>query len=284
MLLRFTKMHGLGNDFMVVDAVTQKIFFSKEMIRRLGDRHFGIGFDQLLVVEPPYDPELDFHYRIFNQDGSEVQMCGNGARCFVRFVTEHELTNKREIKVSTMAGTLTLKLNSDDSVTVNMGKPVLELSKIPVANVQGEPLYPLVLENKEYLFFPVSMGNPHAVFFVDEILEDEFFKVGKALQDHEFFPEKVNVEFAVQKDPNSFEVRVFERGCGETLACGTGACASAVSSFLNGYTKRNVTVELLGGKLEIEWNKENNHVYMTGPAKTVFDGNLYINCDLKEEM
>lgn len=225
MLLRFTKMHGLGNDFMVVDAVTQKIFFSKEMIRRLGDRHFGIGFDQLLVVEPPYDPELDFHYRIFNQDGSEVQMCGNGARCFVRFVTEHELTNKREIKVSTMAGTLTLKLNSDDSVTVNMGKPVLELSKIPVANVQGEPLYPLVLENKEYLFFPVSMGNPHAVFFVDEILEDDFFKVGKALQDHEFFPEKVNVEFAVQKDPNSFEVRVFERGCGETLACGTGACA-----------------------------------------------------------
>lgn len=275
MLLRFTKMHGLGNDFMVVDAVTQKIFFSKEMIRRLGDRHFGIGFDQLLVVEPPYDPELDFHYRIFNQDGSEVQMCGNGARCFVRFVTEHELTNKREIKVSTMAGTLTLKLNSDDSVTVNMGKPVLELSKIPVANVQGEPLYPLVLENKEYLFFPVSMGNPHAVFFVDEILEDEFFKVGKALQDHEFFPEKVNVEFAIQKDPNSFEVRVFERGCGETLACGTGACAVAVAALERGLCHGEVEINLKGGKLRVNRNSA-GEVMMTGPATTVYEGTIEI--------
>ena len=194
---------------------------------------------------------------------------------YVLGVTEHELTNKREIKVSTMAGTLTLKLNSDDSVTVNMGKPVLELSKIPVANVQGEPLYPLVLENKEYLFFPVSMGNPHAVFFVDEILEDEFFKVGKALQDHEFFPEKVNVEFAVQKDPNSFEVRVFERGCGETLACGTGACAVAVAALERGLCHGEVEINLKGGKLRVNRNSA-GEVMMTGPATTVYEGTIEI--------
>ncbi len=277
MRLRFTKMHGLGNDFMVVDAVTQKIFFSKELIRRLSDRHFGIGFDQLLVVEPPYDPELDFHYRIFNQDGSEVQMCGNGARCFVRFVTEHGLSSKKEIKVSTMAGRLTLKINPDGLVSVNMGKPVFDLDKIPCRASGDGPLYDLILKNKPLKFFPVSMGNPHAVFFVPLINDEEFFDVGKLLQDHEFFPEKVNVEFVkVIAQEQKLEVRVYERGCGETLACGTGACAAFAAALELGLLKNEEARAVLrGGSVSVSLTKE-GEVIMTGPADTVYEGIIEI--------
>ena len=181
MLLRFTKMHGLGNDFMVVDGVTQKVFFSSDLIKRLADRHFGVGFDQLLLVEPPFDPEVDFHYRIFNADGSEVQMCGNGARCFVRFVVDHNLTNKRDILVSTVSGVLRLKLNDDDTVTVNMGSPELVPEKIPFkASAQATEYTIKLKDGTEFKHGAVSMGNPHATFFFDDVKTAPVEKIGRA--------------------------------------------------------------------------------------------------------
>ena len=275
--MQFSKMHGLGNDFMVVDGVTQKVFFSQELIKKLADRHFGIGFDQLLLVEPPFDPEVDFHYRIFNADGSEVQMCGNGARCFVRFVVDHNLTNKRDIKVSTVSGVLRLKLNDDDTVTVNMGAPEFEPCKIPFNAPARADSYKITLsDGTEFSHGAVSMGNPHAVFFFDDVKTAPVEKYGKELECHKNFPEKVNVGFAQVVNNHSLNLRVFERGCGETLACGTGACAVAVSCMLNDLTERAVNVELLGGILSIEWNEKDNHVYMTGPAEIVFDGTIEV--------
>ena len=268
-------MHGLGNDFMVVDGVTQKIFFSPELIKRLSDRHFGVGFDQLLLVEPPYDPEVDFHYRIFNADGSEVQMCGNGARCFVRFVVDHGLTNKRDIKVSTVSGVLRLKLNNDDSVTVNMGVPQLEPEKLPFkADVQSESYELCVKGFDNVKIGAVSMGNPHAVINVKDVKTAPVHERGALVERHERFPERVNVGFSQKVNEHEINLRVFERGCGETLACGTGACASVVACFLNGYTDRKVFVNLLGGKLEISYDKNNNHVYLKGPARTVYEGEI----------
>lgn len=280
MRLKFTKMHGLGNDFMVVDGVRQKIFFSKEMIRRLADRHFGVGFDQLLLVEPPYDPELDFHYRIFNADGEEVQMCGNGARCFVRFVTDHELCRRREIKVSTMAGRLTLRLNPDDSVTVNMGHPVFDRAKIPLDTREEGPEYHLEFEGRKLPFYAVSMGNPHAVFPVSDIDETTFKGVGELLQQHPLFPERVNVGFVKKTADNALTLRVFERGCGETLACGSGACAAAVTCIEAGLVSSPVKVTLPGGTLEIAYRPErlggSGEIIMTGPATRVYEGSIEI--------
>lgn len=277
MILKFSKMHGLGNDFMVVDGVTQKIFFSPELIKRLSDRHFGVGFDQLLLVEPPYDPEVDFHYRIFNADGSEVQMCGNGARCFVRFVVDHGLTNKRDIKVSTVSGVLRLKLNNDDSVTVNMVVPQLDPEKLPFkAEAQSES-YELCVKGFDAVTIgAVSMGNPHAVINVKDVKTAPVHELGSLVEKHERFPEKVNVGFSQKVNDHEINLRVFERGCGETLACGTGACAAVVAGIVQHRLVSPVKVNLPGGSLNISWDGKNSPVMMSGPAVLVYEGQIVI--------
>lgn len=276
MLVNFTKMHGLGNDFVVIDNVTQNVFFNQEVISRLADRNFGIGFDQFLVVEPPYDPELDFHYRIFNADGSEVEQCGNGARCFARFVVNKGLTNKRSIGVSTKSGKIVLHVENDGQVTVNMGVPVFEPSKVPFRAKKAEKTY--ILRDGEQTIFAgvVSMGNPHCVIEVDDISQAPLETVGRSMEKHERFPQKVNVGFSQIIDPQHIKLRVFERGVGETLACGTGACAAMVVGRQQGKLDETVNVDLPGGRLRIQWQGEGKPVKMTGPATIVFDGQVHI--------
>ncbi|MGY5451243.1 diaminopimelate epimerase [Agarivorans sp. MS3-6] len=276
MLVNFTKMHGLGNDFVVIDNVTQNVFFNQEVISRLADRNFGIGFDQFLVVEPPYDPDLDFHYRIFNADGSEVEQCGNGARCFARFVVSKGLTNKRSIGVSTKSGKIVLHVESDGQITVNMGVPEFEPSKIPFRAKKAEKTYILRGEEQTVFAGVVSMGNPHCVIDVDDITQAPLDTLGKSLEKHERFPQKVNVGFSQIIDENNIKLRVYERGVGETLACGTGACAAVVVGRQQGKLAENVNVDLPGGRLRIQWQGEGKPVKMTGPAVMVFDGQVHL--------
>lgn len=276
MLVKFSKMHGLGNDFMVVDSVTQKIFFTPEKIRFLANRHFGIGFDQLLVVEPPYDPDMDFHYRIFNADGSEVQQCGNGARCFARFVTMKGLTNKDIINVSTVSGNIVLKLTEDGLVTVNMGVPVLDPCKIPFKAMKQEKTYILQVEDGTILCGCASMGNPHCVIEVPSVKDTDVDKIGPLVENHERFPEKVNVGFMQVVNRHEINLRVYERGAAETLACGTGACAATVVGIILSRIESPVIVHLPGGVLDISWNGINSPVMMTGPAELVYDGEINI--------
>ena len=226
MHFHFSKMHGLGNDFMVVDCLTQNIFFSPDLIRRLADRNRGIGFDQLLVVEAPYDPETDFHYRIFNSDGTEVEQCGNGARCFARFVRMKGLTNRTTILVSTKKGKMSLKVEDDDQITVNMGEPQFEPNKIPFKATQAEKTYLLRAEDKTLFCGAVSMGNPHCVTVVDDVDNYDVDKYGPLVEGHERFPERVNAGFMEIVSPSEIKLRVYERGAGETQACGSGACAA----------------------------------------------------------
>lgn len=274
MLIQFSKMHGLGNDFMVVDGVTQKIFFSPEMIRRLADRHFGIGFDQLLLVEPPYDPEQDFHYRIFNADGSEVQQCGNGARCFARFVRLKGLTNRDRIAVSTMSGRIVLQLEHDNQVTVNMGVPEFEPAKVPFRAQKAEKTYLLRVAEQTVMCGVVSMGNPHCVLEVENVKTAPVETLGAELESFDRFPERVNVGFMELVSANEIRLRVFERGAGETMACGTGACAAAVVGIAQGKLRDRVKVHLPGGTLQIAWKGPGTPVFMTGPAEHVFDGEI----------
>lgn len=276
MLLNFTKMHGLGNDFMVVDGVTQNVFLSKEQIKKLADRNFGIGFDQLLMVEPPYDPELDFHYRIFNSDGSEVQQCGNGARCFARFVQLKGLTNKTAIKVSTKSGNMVLYLEGDDQVTVNMGRPIFEPKKIPFVANQQEKTYLLQTPEKTVMAGVVSMGNPHGVIVVDDLESADVLGLGAELEKHERFPENANIGFMQIINSEHIKLRVFERGAGETLACGSGACAAVVIGRIQDLLGNKVQVDLPGGSLHIRWHDESSPVKMTGPAQYVFDGQIHL--------
>ncbi|GAA3542530.1 diaminopimelate epimerase [Zobellella aerophila] len=273
-MIHFSKMHGLGNDFMVVDGVTQKVFFNPEVIRQLADRHFGIGFDQLLLVEPPYDPELDFHYRIFNADGSEVEQCGNGARCFARFVRLKGLTNKDRIRVSTQKGTIVLQLENDNQVTVNMGVPEFEPANIPFKAQKAEKTYLVRTREQTLMCGAVSMGNPHCVLEVDDVNTAPVETLGAELESHERFPERVNVGFMQIVNAKEARLRVFERGAGETLACGTGACAAAVMGISWGKLAERVQVHLPGGTLTISWKGPGKPVYMTGPAEHVFDGQL----------
>ncbi|WP_076415934.1 diaminopimelate epimerase [Shewanella sp. UCD-KL12] len=278
-MIHFTKMHGLGNDFMVVDGVTQNVFFSPDQIKRLADRNFGIGFDQLLLVEPPYDPELDFHYRIFNADGSEVEQCGNGARCFARFVRNKGLTNKQKVRVSTSSGKITLRLERDGNVTVNMGIPVLEPSKIPFTAKRVEKTYLLQANAADstmqtFLCGAVSMGNPHCVLDVEDIDTADVEGLGALLTQHERFPKGVNVGFMQVINSGHIKLRVYERGAGETLACGTGACAAAVVGQLQGKLDKSVRVDLPGGTLTINWEGEGKPLWMTGPAEHVYDGQI----------
>lgn len=277
-MIQFSKMHGLGNDFMVVDGVTQNVYFSPEQIKRLADRNFGVGFDQLLLVEPPYDPELDFHYRIFNADGSEVEQCGNGARCFARFVRNKGLTNKHKIKVSTASGKITLRLEHDGNVTVNMGVPILEPSQIPFSAKKAEKTYLLQTqrgdEMRTFLCGAVSMGNPHCVLDVDDISSADVAGIGALLTNHERFPKGVNVGFMQVVDRGHIKLRVYERGAAETLACGSGACAAVVVGQLQGKLNKQVRVDLPGGTLTISWEGEGKPLWMTGPAEHVYDGQI----------
>ena len=272
--MQFSKMHGLGNDFMVVDAVTQNVFFSPELIRRLADRHLGVGFDQLLVVEPPYDPDLDFHYRIFNADGSEVSQCGNGARCFARFVRLKGLTNKRDIRVSTANGRMVLSVTEDDLVRVNMGEPNFEPSQVPFRANKAEKTYIMRAAEQTVLCGVVSMGNPHCVIQVDDVDTAAVETLGPVMESHERFPERANIGFMQVVGRSHIRLRVYERGAGETQACGTGACAAAVAAISQGWMNSPVTLDLPGGRLTIEWEGPGHSVIMTGPAMRVYEGQV----------
>ncbi|MGR5238518.1 diaminopimelate epimerase [Vibrio alfacsensis] len=274
MHFHFSKMHGLGNDFMVVDCITQNVFFSQDLIRRLADRHTGVGFDQLLVVEAPYDPESDFHYRIFNADGSEVEQCGNGARCFARFVRLKGLTNKYSISVSTKKGKIILDIEDDGEVTVNMGVPEFEPNKIPFKAKQKEKTYIMRVGEKTLFCGAVSMGNPHVVTVVDDVDTAEVEKLGPLLESHERFPERVNAGFMQVVSRNHIRLRVYERGAGETQACGSGACGAVAVGILQGLLDENVKVSLPGGDLRISWQGPGKPLFMTGPATHVYDGQL----------
>lgn len=274
MLLEFTKMHGLGNDFVVVDLISQRAYLDTTTIQRMADRHFGIGFDQLLIVEPPDYPNVDFKYRIFNADGSEVEQCGNGVRCFARFVHERQLTKKTKIKVQTKAGIVEPELGPNGWVRVNMGYPKFMPHEIPFVTEKFEALYTLELANEHSLKIDVvNMGNPHAVTIVPDVLTADVATMGPQVESHVRFPQRVNAGFMQIVDEKHIRLRVFERGVGETLACGTGACAAAVSGMRRGLLANEVEVELAGGKLQIAW-QEGDVVWMTGPTANVYEGRL----------
>ena len=273
-MLKFTKMHGLGNDFVVIDAINQTVKLSAEKIQDLADRHFGVGFDQLLLVEKPVSSDAEFKYRIFNADGSEVSQCGNGARCFARFVRDKGLTQNNEIRVDTNAGQLVLYLTEDGLVTVNMGIPRHHPNEIPLLMSPETVKYELIVDGKFYRFGSVSMGNPHAVLVVDDIRTAPVAELGKQLESHAIFPERANIGFMQIITPEFVKLRVYERGAAETLACGSGACAAVVVGIEQGYLSDKVTVELLGGKLSIAWQGRGTPVMMTGAAVSVFEGTI----------
>ncbi|MDP2228404.1 MAG: diaminopimelate epimerase [Moraxellaceae bacterium] len=274
MRLEFTKMHGLGNDFMVIDLVSQRLRLDPEHIRQLADRHFGVGFDQLLVVEPPGRPDVDFRYRIFNADGSEVSQCGNGARCFARFVRERRLTRKHRLVVETASGVIELDIDDASNVTVNMGQPRFAPEAIPFVADAAALNYTVDVQGESVTLATVNMGNPHAVLRVADVATAPVERLGPLLEVHSRFPERVNVGFMQVVDEHHIRLRVFERGSGETLACGTGACAAAVAGIRQGWLQSPVTVSLPGGELEIRWAGGDAPVIMIGPTARVFDGVL----------
>ena len=281
-MIKFTKMEGLGNDYVYIDCTKQDVKIASELAKVISDRHFGVGSDGLILIKK--SKVADFRMQMFNSDGSEAEMCGNGIRCVGKFVYNKGLTDKTTLKIETLAGIKILNLNVEDgkvkTVRVDMGEPILDYKLIPARDGKvykskdGIKFYKVNINIEGDLkeLTCVSMGNPHGIDFANNIEKLKIEKFGPIIEVDEHFPNKVNAEFIEILDKHNIKMRVWERGAGETLACGTGACASVVASFLNGYTERNVTVELLGGKLEIEWNKEDNHVYMTGPAETVFEG------------
>ncbi|VAW43988.1 Diaminopimelate epimerase [hydrothermal vent metagenome] len=268
-------MQGLGNDFMVVDTIHQTINFPPPLIQQWSDRHFGVGFDQLLVVEATSRAGVDFRYRIFNADGSEVQQCGNGARCFARFVFDKGLTNKTEIKVETASGIIVLHIEESGQVCVNMGTPDFAPQSLPFNQTEQQDRYSLTVLESEVELGAVSMGNPHAVLLVDDVQTAKIAELGQAIESHERFPERVNVGFAQKIDGAHIALRVYERGAAETLACGTGACAAMVVLRRWGLVDESVTVSLPGGDLLIRWSGEpQDSVWMSGPAVTVFEGEI----------
>ena len=271
MILQYSKMHGLGNDFVVIDLVRQRAYLDTVTIQRMADRHFGIGFDQLLIVEPPEDPTADFKYRIFNSDGSEVEQCGNGVRCFARFVYEQQLTYKTKIRVQTKSGIVEPELGANGWVRVNMGQPKFLPEQIPFQAEKAQDLYSLQLKDAELEIDVVNMGNPHAVTLVDDVLTADVATIGPQVESHERFPERVNAGFLQVISRNKARLRVYERGVGETLACGTGACAAVVSGIRRGLLDNHVDIELAGGMLNIAWT-EGEPVWMTGPTATVYEG------------
>ncbi|MCU7808167.1 MAG: diaminopimelate epimerase [Candidatus Thiodiazotropha sp. (ex Semelilucina semeliformis)] len=272
MKLSFTKMHGLGNDFVVIDAIHQNIVLTNNQYRHIADRRFGVGCDQILLVESPKLPDTDFHYRIINADGSEVEACGNGARCFARFVREKGLSNEATISVGTLAGPITLKHLMDGLVEVDMGVPVLEPEQIPFIAPERSLTYPLEIDGVTHEISAVSMGNPHAVLRVPDVTDAPVEQLGPIIERHERFPQRVNAGFMQIDNPSEIHLRVFERGTGETLACGTGACAAVVAGVLLGQLNSVVQVHLPGGDLVIEWPSEDHSVLMRGAADTVYEG------------
>ena len=273
-------MHGLGNDFMVLDLVSNDINLTRDQIRKLADRHFGVGFDQLLQIEPPSSTDVDFNYRIFNADGNEVEHCGNGARCFAMFVQQQGLSDKNPLRVKTVNGVLELKINEDGGVTVNMGAPRFDTADIPFNNPEKALTYSRTLiDNGTQItveFSALSVGNPHAVLLVDDVDSAPVERIGKLLGNHPDFTEGVNVGFVQIVSRSEIRLRVFERGAGETLACGTGACAAVVAGRTRGLLDETVLTNLQGGKLSISWCLGDSPVLMTGPASTVFKGSIEI--------
>ena len=274
MRIRFSKMQGAGNDFVVIDGIRQSIALSPAQIRFLADRHFGVGCDQLLLVERAEQAGVDFRYRIFNANGGEVEQCGNGARCFVRFVHEQSLTDKREIRVETLAGIISPRLEPDGQVTVNMGVPILEPARVPFISDSAEPVQMLDVAGQAVEITTVSMGNPHAVQLVNDIDAAPVVTQGPFIEAHPRFPQRVNAGFMQVVGRQQIRLRVFERGVGETLACGTGACAAVVAGVLRGQLDSPVRVETRGGVLTIAWQGVGTPVSMTGPAVTVFSGEI----------
>ena len=273
-LIHFTKMHGLGNDFVVIDALSQNIKLSAEQVRFIANRHRGIGCDQLLLVEAPKDPTHDFHYRIFNHDGSEVEQCGNGARCFGKFVKDKQLTGKRNLNVSTCAGSIAINVQNNNTISVDMGQPAFSPADIPFLADSDLDVHSLETDSGTHEISVVSMGNPHAVLIVDDVETARVHEIGAQLQSHPNFPQSVNVGFMQIIDKDHIKLRVFERGVGETQACGTGACAAAAIGMRRQLLNRSVNVELLGGKLCIDWPDHDGHLTMSGSASKVFDGKI----------
>jgi len=279
--IQFTKMHGAGNDFVVLDGINQRLDLTTAQWRALASRHFGVGADQMLVVEKPTRADVDFRYRIFNADGSEVEHCGNGARCFVRFVSDKAMTDKRSVRVEVMNGVITLTLQDDGQVTVDMGAPELELARVPFvadglpARTEGDDtVYGLAVNGRTAWISAVSMGNPHAVQVVDDVEAFPVLQDGPVIEHHAAFPNRVNAGFMQVADRHTIRLRVFERGAGETLACGTGACAAVVAGIRRGLLDSPVLVHTHGGDLSIAWDGAASPVRMTGPATTVFEGSI----------
>jgi len=267
-------MHGLGNDFVVIDAINQSLSLDSDMIQRLADRHRGVGCDQILVVEAARNPGTDFFYRIFNADGGEVEQCGNGARCFARFVRDKGLTDKDTIEVETISGPMTLQIEANDQITVNMGVPRFEPADIPLRRDTREDTYKITLDGQSIEFGAVSIGNPHAVIRVDDICTAPVATLGPALESHDDFPQRANIGFIQVSDQSHLILRVFERGAGETEACGSGACAAMIIARQRGWVDDSVTVKLRGGMLRVSWKGEGEPVWMTGSATHVFDGQI----------
>jgi diaminopimelate epimerase len=274
MLIPFSKMQGLGNDFVVLDGVTRALRLSTEQVRRIADRHFGVGCDQVLLVERSSTPGTDFRYRIFNADGGEVEQCGNGARCFVRFVHDKDLTHKREIAVETLAGVIRPRLEPDGQVTVDMGAPRFEPADIPFEAPARAEQYDLDIDGRMVRVSVLSIGNPHAVLIVPDVQRADVAGDGPRIERHARFPRRVNAGFMQVIDRSHIRLRVYERGAGETLACGTGACAAVVAGRQRGLLDATVEVSLPGGSLHVTWEGEGHAVSMTGPATTVFEGTL----------
>ena len=274
MSIKFTKMHGAGNDFVMIDGVRQNIQLTPEQLRLLADRHFGVGCDQILIVEKPANKEADFRYRIFNADGGEVEQCGNGARCFMRFVHDQKLTTKREIMVETRGGLISPRLEQDGRITVNMGPPVFEPALVPFEGGNGTVSEPLEVAGEMLDISALSMGNPHAVQLVPDVERAPVEKLGPLIELHPRFPKRVNAGFMQVMDRHSVRLRVYERGAGETLSCGTGACAAAVAGIRRGLLDSPVNVATRGGVLTVTWEGDSQPVRMTGPAISVFAGEI----------
>ena len=274
MQFRFTKMHGLGNDFVVLDGVNQRIELDPAATRFIADRRFGIGCDQILIVEPPRQADTDFFYRIFNADGSEVEQCGNGARCFARFVRDQGMTTEDVIHVGTPAGSITLYVEADGQVRVDMGRPELDPDRIPFSARTQATLYPLEVGGETFEIAAVSMGNPHAVLQVPSVADAPVELLGPQIEQHPRFPQRVNAGFMEILNPEHIRLRVYERGAGETLACGTGACAAVVAGRMRARLREQVRVSLAGGDLVIKWQGPEASVWMTGPAARVFEGRI----------
>ena len=275
--MKFTKMHGIGNDYVYVNCFKETVEHPSEMAIKVSDRHFGIGSDGLILIKP--SEVADGKMEMYNADGSQGAMCGNGIRCVAKYMYDYGITDKTSISVETKSGIkyldLTLKNGKVDTVKVNMGAPILRASEIPVVSEKEQVISePVTADGKEWKITCVSMGNPHAITYIDDVKHLEIEKIGPKFENHEIFPDRVNTEFVHVIDRNTVEMRVWERGSGETYACGTGACAVAVSSILNGLTEEEVTVKLLGGDLKIFWDRQENRIYMTGSATTVFDGEI----------